>query len=208
MFSEELLSVFNIRRMTGSSFEFAKRYHPHLVSYMGKYRILETPERLAAFMATIRVESAGLQSVEEGLYYEDPLRLATLFRRVFDVNKNKRIDQDDIDAAKPYARNPAGLSKILYNGYHGRGLIQLTWLSNYQAFSNASGVDCVNEPDLLLEPEYATHSACWFFETRGCNKAADSGTMDNVTRIVNPAMLHRMERNAAYAEALAVLASL
>lgn len=195
-----------LAKMAGAPIEFAIRYLPFAIKYMSKFGVDTSPERASAFMATIRIESNGLRDLEEGLYYKDPLRLATIFRRAFDVNNNKIIDQADIDAATPYARNPAALSKKLYNGYHGRGLIQLTWLPNYQAFADSSGIDCVNNPDLLLEPENAMYSATWFFATRGCLEAADTGVMDNVTRKVNPAMMHRMERNAAYNEALLALA--
>jgi hypothetical protein len=39
--------------------------------------------------------------------------------------------------------------------YYGRGLVQLTWLFNYQAMSKILGIDLVNKPDLALEPKIA-----------------------------------------------------
>lgn len=185
--------------------EFASKYWPEASVTMAETGITENRNRLAAFLATIRVESNCLQDVEEGLYYKDPLRLATIFRRVFDVNKNKIIDAADIAAATPYARNPSALSKVLYKGFHGRGLIQITWQDNYLQYGNAVGEDIVNNPDLLLQPKHAVGSACWFFSTKGCFVPADRGNIDGVTRIVNPAMMHAAERRSAFYEALRVL---
>lgn len=36
--------------------------------------------------------------------------------------------------------------------YYGRGYVQITWLNNYQAFTNLLGVDLVNQPHLALDP--------------------------------------------------------
>jgi putative chitinase len=39
--------------------------------------------------------------------------------------------------------------------YYGRGYVQLTWRSNYQAMSRLTGVDLLNNPDLALQPAIA-----------------------------------------------------
>lgn len=41
------------------------------------------------------------------------------------------------------------------SGYYGRGLVQLTWKSNYKEMSDLLGVDFVSNPDLALDPYYA-----------------------------------------------------
>lgn len=42
------------------------------------------------------------------------------------------------------------------HSYYGRGLVQITWKDNYEKVGNKfPGVDLVNEPDLMLEWEYA-----------------------------------------------------
>lgn len=37
-----------------------------------------------------------------------------------------------------------------YWGWHGRGLVQLTWKDNYERFSELLGVDLVKNPELLI----------------------------------------------------------
>jgi len=39
--------------------------------------------------------------------------------------------------------------------YYGRGLIQITWLTNYVLMKKILGVDFVNKPELALVPKYA-----------------------------------------------------
>jgi putative chitinase len=169
---------------TGASMANAIRYADALTQAMDRFEI-NNESRQAAFLATISVESAKLTAVEEGLYYKDPSRLAKIYPRAF----------DNAQEATPYARNPDGLSQLLYGGYHGRGLIQLTWEKNYKAAGESLGFDYLGQPVLLLEPEHAALTAGWFWFTNGCNPPADRGDMKAVTRIVNgPALMHLAER--------------
>jgi len=39
--------------------------------------------------------------------------------------------------------------------YYGRGYVQLTWRSNYEAMSKVVGEDLVADPDLALQPDIA-----------------------------------------------------
>ena len=119
---------------------------------------INTPKRIAAFLATVAIESAHLSAVEEGLYYSSAERLASIFNRAFG---------GDPERAKDYTRNPTALSQILYGGFHGRGLIQLTWEKNYRACGEALGVDFVSDPQLLASPRYAALSAGWFWDVTG-----------------------------------------
>ncbi len=42
-----------------------------------------------------------------------------------------------------------------YAPYYGRGLIQLTWDYNYKTFSDITGADLLNYPEMALEYEFA-----------------------------------------------------
>lgn len=185
---------------------FAQRYWPFAQKYLQQYGILDSTRRCAAFLATISVESGNLEKTEEDLYYKDPLRIATLFKRRFDLDHDKIVDPEDIEAAKPFCRNPDALRDALYGNFPGRGLIQLTNEPNYQAYMNATGVDVISNPKLLREPEDAFRSACWFWFANGCNEVADSKTMREVTRIVNgPALVALPERTEVFGDNLVLL---
>jgi putative chitinase len=178
------LSVREIARATEATMQDAERFTDVLNEAMERYEI-DTPRRVAAFMATISIESARLTKMEEDLFYRDPARLADLYKRAF---------RSPSDAA-PYARNPKGLSELLYKGYHGRGLLGLTWRENYQRASNALGIDYVGDPGLVCQPWHAAMTAAWFWYEAGCNRPADDADMSEVTRRVNgPRRLHLAER--------------
>jgi putative chitinase len=173
---------------TGATLADARKYVDHLNVAMARFQI-NTPRRVAAFLATVAIESDRLTAVEEGLYYKDAGRLAKIFPRAFQT----------VMEAAPYARNPKGLRDLLYKGYHGRGLIQVTWEDNYREASEDLGFDYVGNPDLLLQPQHAALTAAWYWSKYGCNKAADRGDMREVTRLVNgPARLHLAERTRQY----------
>lgn len=187
-----MITVEFLQKATDATPANAAKYIDALNAAMERFEI-NTPKRIAAFLATVSIESARLSAVEEGLYYSSPERLASIFKRAF----------RDADDAKPYAKNPKALSTKLYQGCHGRGLIQLTWEANYRKCGDALGVDFVAKPELLTTPQYAALSAAWFWKTHGCNEAADMGDMTKVTAIVNgPAKLHLAERKAQYIMAL------
>lgn len=69
--------------------------------------------------------------------------------------------------------------------YKGRGLIQVTGRSNYEACGHALGLDLLTNPELLELPVNAARSAAWFWRTHGLNQLADAGDQVAVTRRVN-----------------------
>ena len=189
-------TVEQLAAATSAPYGNAQTYHQPLVDAMGRFDICSL-QRQAAFLATVAVESAHLSAVEEGLYYKDPDRLARIYPRAF---KNAA-------AAVPYARNPQGLSELLYKNYHGRGLLGLTWRRNYERASEALGFDYVGNPTLVATPKHAALTAAWFWHDAKCNDPADKGDMTEVTRRVNgPALMHLAERKAQYEIALKALA--
>ena len=188
-------TVEQLAAATSAPYGNAKVHHQHLEAAMCRFDI-NSLQRQAAFLATVSVESQQLTKMEEGLYYKDPARLARIYPRAF----------KDAAAATPYARNPQGLSELLYKNYHGRGLLGLTWRRNYERASEALGFDYVGNPALVAEPKHAALTAAWFWHDAKCNAPADNGDMTEVTRRVNgPALMHLAERKAQYETALKVL---
>lgn len=198
------LTLEQFQAATGSDETHAERYYESIQLVFDRFEIDE-PQQAAAFCATISIESARLTHVEEDLYYRDAERLAKLFKRAFDTDHNGVVTQDEIEAARAYCRMPKELSQKLYNGCHGRGLIQLTWEENYRACGDALGYNYVENPSMLCEPLHAALSAGWYWASRKCNEVADN--MDEVTRRVNgPKRLALAERIAQRNIAWAVFA--
>ena len=69
--------------------------------------------------------------------------------------------------------------------YKGRGLIQITGRSNYTRLSRSTGVDFVNNPQLLELPRWAVMSACWYWNEHGLNELADKDALTAITRKIN-----------------------
>lgn len=99
---------------------------------------IDTPARVAHFLAQVGVESGGLARVEENLSYSAE-RLMTVWPSRFKT----------LAAAQAYARNPEALANKVYGGrmgstqpgdgwrYRGRGLKQLTGRNNYKEYAEA-----------------------------------------------------------------------
>jgi putative chitinase len=165
----------------------AQLYIPSIATVLPKYGI-DTPLRKAHFLAQMAHESGGLQFTEENLNYSVQ-GLRNVFKKYFPT----------IDIANEYAKKPIKIANRVYanrmgNGneasgdgykFRGRGLIQLTGKENYQKFSQDSGLDVVTNPDLLLQPEWALTSACWYWNKNKLNTFADQDDLIMVTKRIN-----------------------
>ncbi|MPQ83823.1 glycoside hydrolase family 19 protein [Pseudomonas sp. MAFF 730085] len=90
--------------------------------------------------------------------------------------------------------------------YRGRGLIQITGRANYKTCGDALGLDLVDQPELLEQPQHAAMSAAWFWSTRGLNTLADQKDFAKITRRINGGLTGQADRQALYDKALQVLA--
>ena len=143
---------------------------------------INTPLRLAHFLAQCGHESGGFRVTQENLNYSAK-GLAGIFKKYFPTEA----------AATPYARQPQKIANKVYanrmaNGseasgdgykFRGRGYIQLTGRDNYTQFGKAIGVDIPSNPD-SVSTTYALASAAWFWSKNGLNKIADGGATDTV----------------------------
>ena len=172
---------------------------------------INTPARIAGFVAQCRAESAGFTALEENLYYTSPERI----RRIFPSTV------PDLEVAARIARNAKALANRVYGGrlgngpessgdgwrFRGRGLFQLTGRANYMAAGDGLGTDYKVNPDLVAEPPDAAFTAAWYWAVGNLNAMADVGQIDVITRRINgPAMLGADERRALYQRFLQVLA--
>lgn len=173
---------------------------------------IDTPARIAAFIAQASHESVGFSRLEESLYYRSPERIAAIFKRLRPLGLN--------ELAK-LCRNPEALANAAYaningNGdqssgdgwkYRGRGIFQITGRANYMAAGDALGEDYKGEPWRLIEPMDAAMTAGWYWAASNCNDLADSWQIDAITRKINgPAMLAADERRSMTDEAIRAFA--
>lgn len=146
-----------------------------------KFKI-DTPLRLAHFLAQCAHESGNFKITTENLNYSKE-GLMKVFARYF---PNETI-------AKQYEKKPNAIANKVYGGrmgngdensgegskFKGRGFIQLTGKENYTAFDKFVDDDILASPDLVAT-KYPLLSAAWFWNSRNLNAIADTGSTDEV----------------------------
>ena len=150
---------------------------------------INTKERVCMFLAQCGHESAEFTIYNENLNYS-----ANGLRSVF----GKYFPTDDL--ANQYARKPEKIANKVYanrigNGpessgdgwkYRGRGMIMTTGRANYTEFSKYSGIDAVNNPDLLAtDISVAIKSAIWFWNKNKLNTYCDNNDFIGLTKRIN-----------------------
>jgi putative chitinase len=181
---------------------------PEVASKFG----INTPLRVAHFLAQCGHESGGFKVTSENLNYSAK-GLAGIFKKYFPTEA----------AATPYARQPQKIANKVYanrmaNGseasgdgykFRGRGYIQLTGRDNYTQFGKAIGVDIPSNPDSVATT-YALASAAWFWSKNGLNKLADVGASDtavtSITKRVNGGTIGLADRIKHFKEYYHLLA--
>ena len=83
--------------------------------------------------------------------------------------------------------------------YRGRGPIQLTFKDTYRRCGEAIGIDLVNSPEMLEQPEAGSLAAAWFWAKgnktgKSLNRLAELGEISQISLIVNPGGMHLIER--------------
>ena len=190
--------------------KYVSYWHSALEQLLPDYDI-NTPQRIASFIAQCAHESGNFTALKENLNYKwETLR--RLFPKYFPTD----------EMAKDYASRPnkqAAIANRIYAGrmgngdeqssdpakWIGRGLIQLTGRSNYQAFADSVEMDINDVPEYLATFEGAAQSACWFWETNNLNKFADADDILNMTKRINGGTIGLQDRIKHYKHALHVL---
>jgi putative chitinase len=184
-------------------------WYEALSSVLPTYEI-DSPQRVAAFIAQCTHESGGFKRLKENLNYK-----AESLRRVFP----KYFPTDAL--AQEYAHKQEQIANRVYGGrmgngdessgdgfrYCGRGLIQLTGKNNYTKFAESIGMSVEEVPALLETFEGAVKSACWFWKTNNLNQYADSGDILTMTKRINGGTIGLEDRIKHYNHALEVFSS-
>ena len=173
---------------------------------------INTPLRVAHFLAQCGHESGGFRVTQENLNYSAK-GLNGIFRKYFPTEAAAAAyaRQPQKIANKVYANRMANGSEASGDGYkfRGRGYIQLTGRDNYTQFGKAIGVDIPSNPDLVAS-KYALASAAWFWSKNGLNKLADNGASDtavtSITKRVNGGTIGLADRIKHFKEYYHLLA--
>ncbi len=181
---------------------------PEVASKFG----INTPLRVAHFLAQCGHESGGFRVTQENLNYSAK-GLMGIFKKYFPTEAiaNQYARQPQKIANKVYANRMANGSEASGDGYkfRGRGYIQLTGRDNYTQFGKAIGVDIPSNPD-LVSSTYALASAAWFWSKNGLNKLADAGASDtavtSITKRVNGGTIGLADRIKHFKEYYHLLA--
>ena len=185
---------------------------------------INTPQRIAAFLAQTAHESGGYTMLTENLNYKAatlaacwPNRFAVLGADKKPVKENGKLVPTAV--ANSIAGKPELIANLVYssrmgNGpaesgegwkYRGRGLKQLTGKDNYARCGNALGLDLVGNPDLLLEPLAAARSAGWFWKANALSTFADAGDIKGMTKKINGGFIGLEQRQKLYDKVLAAI---
>jgi putative chitinase len=173
---------------------------------------INTPLRLAHFLAQCGHESGGFRATQENLNYSAK-GLMGIFRKYFpsEALANSYARQPAKIAAKVYGNRMGNGPESSGEGYkfRGRGYIQLTGKENYTAFGKSIGEDMTANPDKVAGP-YALLSAAWFFSKNGLHRMADEGASDavvtKITKRVNGGTIGLPDRIKHFKEYYKLLA--
>lgn len=199
----------------------AETWEGPLISVMAAHKI-NTPRRVAAFIAQLVHESSGFRTLEENFNYS-PGGLMSTFNTAA-LTRFPKILAEEYGRTDEHKANKPMIAAIAYadrmgNGgvdtldgwkYRGRGPIQLTGRDNYLACGTAIGVDLIHDPDKLLEPVIGAMAAGWFWSEgnrtgKSLNAFADIGEIDRISKAINGGTHGLAARRSLYEQALRVL---
>lgn len=195
--------VSDLKEIIGNN-PYAAQWHEAIEQVCPVYGI-DTPKRLAAFLAQCAHESGNFRFLKENLNYRAESLMKT-FPKYF----------PDLATAKAYEKNQEKIANRVYanrmgNGdeasgdgfkYCGRGLIQLTGKNNYTLFAASIDTPLDEIPEYLQTFEGAVQSACWFWEMNNLNVEADAGDIKKMTKKINGGYIGLEDRIKHYDHAL------
>lgn len=182
---------------------------------------IKTPLRLAHALAQQCVETGGFSALVESLNYSAKGLQATFGRtRVCDADA-VRYGRKDGEGPLSAARQK-DIANLVYGGewgrrnlgntkpgdgwrFRGRGPKQVTGRSNYAQIAVLSGLDLLEHPELLEQPDAGMRAACLFWKKADCNTWADDDDVTGLTRTINGGLNGLDARKAALVRAKTIL---
>jgi putative chitinase len=189
---------------------YVPQWHNALIQLLPDYEI-NTPKRIAAFIAQCAHESANFRILTENLNYRWQ-SLRKVFPKYFPTDElaqqyASRPNRAEAIANRIYASRMGNGPEESGDGwrFRGRGLIQLTGKQNYMWFAASLEITPEEATEYLMTFEGAAQSACWFWETNKLNQWADSGDIVTLTKRINGGTIGLDDRIKHYEHALHVL---
>jgi putative chitinase len=186
--SDCILTLDQLRQMVNN--KHLEHWYEALEQLLPDYDI-NTPHRVAHFIAQCAHESGNFNFIKENLNYRwETLR--KIFPKYFptdDLAKQyaSRPNKAEAIANRVYANRMGNGDEASGDGYRfcGRGLIQLTGRDNYTFFAGSLGIPVEEAAEYLATFEGAAQSACWFWEQNNLNRFADANDVRGLTRAIN-----------------------
>lgn len=197
---------------TGSPIARAELWLAPIQTACGRFQI-NTPLRIAAFIAQCGHESMGLARTAESFDYSIAA-LPQVFRRITPALA-ATLGRQPGEKIVPIERQ-ARIANIAYAGqygngdspsgdgfaFRGSGLLQLTFRANFEAAGTDLSLDLAGEPDRVrTDPALGALTAAWFWSTKGLNVLADAGNFVGITKRINGALAGASHRNQLYVAA-------
>ena len=202
----------HLAQMIPSNKSAASKWFAAMEDIFPKYEI-DTPQRVAGFIAQCAHESADFKRLEENLNYSAK-SLRAVFGRYFGNPPKRNADE--------YHRKPEMIANYVYMDefrkykmgntqegdgwrFRGRGLKQLTGRENYTAFGKTVGMTAEEAAEYVATEKGAIESACWFWDNAGCNKYADAGDIVGLSKRINGGTIGLEDRVRRWNAALEIL---
>ncbi len=139
---------------------------------------INTPQRVAFFMAMVNVETKGMTCLEENNFtYRDPVRARRLFKNLSGMGNDAihALGHGDLFANTIYAGVGGNGDAASGDGFRfrGRGLFNLTTKNNYQNIGTAIGVDLIHHPELILKPANDVAATVAYWNNNHLNRKVD-----------------------------------
>jgi putative chitinase len=126
-----------------------------------------------------------IEALEEG-NIQTPARIAAFLAQLAHESGEYRWMEELADGSAYEGREDLGNTHVLDGiRYKGRGPIQITGRFNYEACGKALGLDLIANPRLLTLPEYGTRSAVWYWNLHNLSQLADKDWFKTITRRIN-----------------------
>lgn len=174
-------------RAAGATQALADKWEPHVSAACSLYEI-NTPERVAAFLAQVGHESGGFRYTSE-IWGPTPA-------------------QQDYEGRQDLGNVQPGDG----SRFRGHGLIQTTGRYNHaqvrdrlRARLGAEVPDFEEQPELLATPDWAAVSAADYWDDKELNALADAGQFQAITRKINGGLNGQADRVARWERVKQVL---